>query len=137
MSKTISVRLDDQTYEALRRCAKAENRTLANFIATAARQHAEQSVWVDEAEMEEIRGAPELVGNLRSGSRAARERRGRRPVISEERSGSPPSPKGYGEASRFQADAGLQITDCRFAIAEPCPIAVLKSLIANPTPQSP
>jgi uncharacterized protein (DUF1778 family) len=77
MPKTLTMRLDDETYQAFVRAAKAERRSLANFIANAALQHLLESSFVDDAEMAEIVSRPELVKRLQAGSRDARKRQGR------------------------------------------------------------
>jgi len=77
MPKTLTMRLDDETYQAFARAAKAERRSLANLIANAALQHLLESSFVDDAEMAEIVSRPELVKRLQAGSRDARKRQGR------------------------------------------------------------
>lgn len=77
MAKTLTLRLDDDTYQAFVRAAKAQRRSLANLIETAALQHVRESNFADEAEMAEIASRPELVKRLRAGSEDAKNRRGR------------------------------------------------------------
>jgi len=77
MPKTLTMRLDDQTYETFARAAKAERRSLANLVENAALRHIEDSNFVDDAEMAEIVSRPELVKRLQAGSRDARKRKGR------------------------------------------------------------
>ncbi len=77
MAKTLTMRLDDETYATFVRAAKAQRRSLANLIETAALQHLEESNFADDAEMAEIISRPELVRRLKAGSRDARRRRGR------------------------------------------------------------
>jgi predicted transcriptional regulator len=77
MPKTLTMRLDDQTYAAFARAAKAERRPLANLIEPAALQHLLESSFADDAEMAEIAARPELVKRLQAGSRDARKRQGR------------------------------------------------------------
>jgi uncharacterized protein (DUF1778 family) len=77
MPKTLTMRVDDATYETFARAAKAERRSLANLIETAALRHLEESHFADEAEMAEILARPELVKRLKAGSQDARKRRGR------------------------------------------------------------
>jgi predicted transcriptional regulator len=54
MSKTVTLRLSDQTYERFRTLAERENRPLSNFIETAASRYVETELFVDEFEMQEI-----------------------------------------------------------------------------------
>ncbi len=77
MAKTLTMRLDEETYQTFVRAAKAERRSLANLIETAALRHLEEDSFVDDVEMAEILSRPELVKRLKAGSRDARSRRGR------------------------------------------------------------
>jgi uncharacterized protein (DUF1778 family) len=77
MAKTLTMRLDDKTYETFVRAAKAERRSIANLVETAALRHIEESSFVDDVEMAEILSRPELVKRLKAGSRDARKRKGR------------------------------------------------------------
>ena len=77
MPKTLTLRMDDVTYETFVRAAKAERRSLANLIETAALRHLEQESFAEDAEMAEILSRPELIKRLKAGSRDARSRRGR------------------------------------------------------------
>jgi len=77
MARTVTLRLDDGTYEELREAAKAERRPLSNLIETAALARVRDQQFVDEAEMIDILGNEALVRRLGAGSRDARRRRGR------------------------------------------------------------
>ncbi len=77
MAKTLTMRLDDETYETFVRAAQVDRRSLANLVETAALRHIQDSLFVDDAEMTEILSRPELVKRLRTGSRDAQKRRGR------------------------------------------------------------
>lgn len=77
MPKTLTMRLDDETYETFVRAAQAENRSLANLVETAALRHIQEAGFVDDAEMAEIVSRPELLKRLKAGSRDARKRKGR------------------------------------------------------------
>lgn len=77
MAKTLTMRLDDETYHTFVRAAQAERRSLANLVETAALRGILESSFVDDAEMAEIASRPELVKRLQIGSRDARKRRGR------------------------------------------------------------
>jgi predicted transcriptional regulator len=78
MPKTLTMRLDDETYETFARAARAERRSLANLIETAALRHIEESQFVDDAEMAEILSRPDLVNRLKRGSEDAKKGRVRR-----------------------------------------------------------
>ncbi len=71
------MRLDDESYQIFARAARAERRSLANLVETAALRHLEEASFVDDAEMAEIVSRPELVKRLKAGSRDARKRKGR------------------------------------------------------------
>lgn len=77
MPKTVTLRLDERTYRLFHAFAVADNRPLSNMIETAAKKHLEECLFVDASEERAIYGNPRLVAKLKSGSRAAREKRGR------------------------------------------------------------
>jgi hypothetical protein len=77
MSKTISLRVDDNLYQSLKKHAEAENRSISNFIETAAKHYMEEIEYVDEFEMESIINNPSLIKRLTQGSTDALEGRGR------------------------------------------------------------
>ncbi len=77
MPKSLTVRIDDATYRLIAEAAAAENRSVSNFIETAARQKAVEEIFVSEEEMVEIRGDKSLQRRLKSGHRDAAGRRGR------------------------------------------------------------
>ena len=76
MSKTITLRLDDEVYQALRSFAERDNRPLSNFIETAAMRFVNESEVVDQYEMAEIRGNKSLNASLTRGLKDAKARRG-------------------------------------------------------------
>ena len=77
MSKTVTLRLDEEIYEEFREAARAQRRPLSNLIETAALLKIRELQFVDDAEMAEILANERLVESLRTGSRDARRRRGR------------------------------------------------------------
>jgi uncharacterized protein (DUF1778 family) len=77
MAKTVTLRLDDSAYRELKEAAEAANRPLSNLIETAALERVREQRFVDDAEMAEILGNEALLQRLRSGSRQARQRKGR------------------------------------------------------------
>jgi len=77
MPKTLTMRLDDETYEAFLKAAKAERRSLANLVETAALRHLQEVSFADDLEMAEILSRPQLVKRLKAGSADAKKRRGR------------------------------------------------------------
>ncbi len=77
MSKTVTLRLPEETYERFRACAQRENRPLSNFIETAANRYLESGQFVDEFEMAEIKANADLTQSLKRGAKDARAGRGR------------------------------------------------------------
>jgi predicted transcriptional regulator len=77
MSKTVTLRLDEAVYKRFRELAERDNRPLSNFIETAALRFIESEQFVDEFEMEEIRGNRSLNQSLKRGVADARAKRGR------------------------------------------------------------
>jgi len=77
MSRVVTLRLPDETYERFRTLAERENRPLSNFIETAALKYVETDQYVDEFEMAEIRGNAALNRSLRRGMKDAKAGRGR------------------------------------------------------------
>jgi uncharacterized protein (DUF1778 family) len=75
--KTLTVRMDDATYDLVAEAAASENRSVSNFIETAARDRAVAEIFVSDEEMAEIRSSGELHKRLKSGHRDAASRRGR------------------------------------------------------------
>ena len=77
MSKTVTLRLDDEVYRRFRALAARDNRPLSNFIETAALRFVEEHEYVDEFEMAEIRNNASLNRSIKSGLRDAKAGRGR------------------------------------------------------------
>lgn len=77
MSKTLTLRLDDDVYRLFRAAAKAEKRSIANLIETAALARVRDQQFVDDYEMAEIRSNTALLERLKKGSEDGRARRGR------------------------------------------------------------
>ena len=76
MGHTITLRLDDNTYRTFRKYAEEENRSLSNFIETAAKHYIEEVEFADEFEMAEIRGNAELNRSLKRAYRDAGQMKG-------------------------------------------------------------
>ena len=77
MPKTLTVRIDDATYRLIAEAAEVENRSVSNFIETAAREKAVADIFVPVEEMAEIHSDPNLQRRLKSGHKDAASRRGR------------------------------------------------------------
>ena len=76
MAKTVTLRLDQQSYERLKAAALADRRSLGNLIQTAALRYLEESSFTDEAETAEILSNKALLKRLAAGHAAAKRRRG-------------------------------------------------------------
>ncbi|PKL15067.1 MAG: CopG family transcriptional regulator [Spirochaetae bacterium HGW-Spirochaetae-6] len=77
MSKTITLRVDDELYEKFKEHAKIENRSISNFIETATISYIKETDLVSDFEMREIIGNESLVKQRKKGSADAKQRRGR------------------------------------------------------------
>jgi hypothetical protein len=77
MSKTITLRISEDCYEAFKRYAKAENRKISNAIETLAKKQLESSAFADDAEMEDILADEKLLERIRKGAKQAGARKGR------------------------------------------------------------
>lgn len=67
MTKTITLRLNEERYLRFRQLAEEDNRPLSNFIETAVLRYIEDQGYVDEFEMSEIRENDDLNESLRRG----------------------------------------------------------------------
>ena len=76
MSKTVTLRLKEDVYNAFIEAAKAENRSLSNLIETAALNKIREQQFVDDAEMADILSDQELMKRIEKGSREAHLRKG-------------------------------------------------------------
>ena len=74
---TISLNIDDKLYEALKAYAEVENRSISNFVETAAMKYIEEIEFADDLEMEAIESDRELIEGIRQGIDDAKARRGR------------------------------------------------------------
>ena len=77
MSKTVTLRLKDEVYNAFMEAALAENRPLSNLIETAAMNKIREQQFVDDTEMAEILSDKNLMKRIKQGSREAKSRKGR------------------------------------------------------------
>jgi predicted transcriptional regulator len=77
MHKTVTLRLKNDVYKLFSEIAKAENRSLSNFIETAALQNVREQQFVDDVEMAEIMSNADLIDRLKEGSAEARQLKGR------------------------------------------------------------
>jgi predicted transcriptional regulator len=66
MGKTVTVRIDDETYERIKAAADAERRTISNFIENATMNYVEQGEFVDDHEMAGILKDEALLRNIKT-----------------------------------------------------------------------
>ena len=65
MGKTITLRIDDDTYDIFKTAAQAQRRTISNFVEYATLSHMIEEAFVDDHEMAAILKDKELVSSLR------------------------------------------------------------------------
>jgi len=76
MSKTVTLRLNENIYNLFRNLANSENRTLSNFIENSVLRFVEHNQFVDEYEMVEIQNNKELNASLNRALKDAKEKKG-------------------------------------------------------------
>ncbi|MCF7929859.1 MAG: ParD-like family protein [Spirochaetales bacterium] len=64
MPKTITIRIDDDTYEMIKTAAEGERRSISNFIEYAAVNYLAEESFVTDNEMEEILNDKKLLERL-------------------------------------------------------------------------
>ena len=67
MSKTITVRIDDDVYEMFKKAAEGDRRTISNFVEYATLAYLTNDIYVSDNEMDEILSNPSLIKGLKSG----------------------------------------------------------------------
>ena len=67
MSKTITIRMNDDVYEIIKTAASGEKRTISNFIEYAALNYLSSNSYVSDNEMNEILNDKNLMDGLRKG----------------------------------------------------------------------
>lgn len=77
MTKTITLRLNEERYLRFRHLAEEDNRPLSNFIETAVLRYIEDQGYVDEFEMSEIRENEDLNASLIRGLKDAETGKGK------------------------------------------------------------
>lgn len=65
MPKTITVRVDDATYNKIKNAAESERRTISNFIEYATLAYVDNSCFLTDEEMEDIITNRSLINNLK------------------------------------------------------------------------
>jgi len=67
MSKTVTLRLKEETYQLFQKLAQQDNRPLSNFIETAALRFIDDSEYVESFEMSEIEQSEDLNASIKAG----------------------------------------------------------------------
>ena len=75
MSKTITLRLDENTYELIRNAASGSRRTISNFIEYATVAYLAEDSFVSDLEMADILNDTELVADLETGRKERGQKR--------------------------------------------------------------
>lgn len=75
MSKTVTIRLDDETYHMIRQAAEGQLRSISNFIEFATLSYLTEEAFAADEEMEEIAGDSSLVATLKAGRKDVAEKR--------------------------------------------------------------
>lgn len=65
MSKTVTIRLDEETYQLIRHAAQGEMRSISNFIEYATVSYLTEEALVSDEEMGELLSDAELLKNLK------------------------------------------------------------------------
>ena len=77
MSKTVTLRLNENIYELFRAMAESDNRTLSNFIETSALRYIKEHEYVDDYEMDEIRDNQQLNRSLKQAFKDMKAKKGK------------------------------------------------------------
>jgi uncharacterized protein (DUF1778 family) len=64
VGKTITIRIDDTTYQKIKSAAESEKRTISNFMEYATVAYLENSSFISDEEMKEIVANRELLSRL-------------------------------------------------------------------------
>ena len=70
--KTLTLRVDEDTYELLKKAAEGQKRTLSNLVEYAAVSYVTSDMAASDQEMDEILQDSKLLASLRSGLKEAR-----------------------------------------------------------------
>jgi len=76
MAKTITLRLDNDVYEKIKKAASSERRSISNYIENATLDHLEECAFVDTEEMAEITSNNMIVSRLKRGAKEAKQKKG-------------------------------------------------------------
>ncbi len=68
MAKTVTMRIDDDTYNLIKNAATGERRSISNFIEYATMTYLAEESFISDSEMDEILNDKELLLNLKKGN---------------------------------------------------------------------
>ena len=77
MSKTITLRVSEDHYQAFKKYAQMDNRTISNAIETLALKQLDSAQFADAAETEGILADKGLLARIKAGTKQAGARKGR------------------------------------------------------------
>ena len=66
MSKTVTIRLDEDTYQVIRQAADGQLRSISNFIEFATLSYLAEEAFVSDNEMSDILADPKLASTLQT-----------------------------------------------------------------------
>ena len=75
MSKTVTIRLDEDTYQMIRQAAEGQLRSISNFIEYATISYLAEETFVSDDEMSEILSDDSLVSTLKKTRRDVADKR--------------------------------------------------------------
>jgi hypothetical protein len=75
MAKTITIRLDDETYNLIRNAAEGEMRSISNFIEYATLAYLTEESFVSDEEMEQLLSDEKLLATLKGARSDVAEKR--------------------------------------------------------------
>ena len=81
MSKTITLRISEDHYEAFKKYANTENRKISNAIETLALKQLEKAQLTEEYDTEGILSDKNLLERIKAGTKQAKDKKGRFEVI--------------------------------------------------------
>jgi len=77
MTKTITLRLQENNYQRFKQLAKCDNRSISNFIENAALRFLEEEEYLDDYENDEILSNKELMSSIQRGYEESIEGKGK------------------------------------------------------------
>ena len=77
MTKTITLKLQENKYQRFKQLAECDNRSISNFIENAALRFIEQEEYLDDFENDEILTNKELMSSIQRGYEQSLQRKGK------------------------------------------------------------